>query len=155
VLWSVFHCSTHEILLHANLSLIYLCIFTHHTPYTYRTHTVLRKVIEDRAAILALTSQAAENEAELMKAKARQLQITKALDLQDEQIAALATKAKHELKEYNEQSKRYIQSFLLAFDRGDMDKLPHHPFMPSLEYLEQAIAKRKASLIEKVQGKLN
>ena len=33
-----------------------------------------------------------------------------------------------------------------------MEKLPHHPFEPSLEELEQAINRRKATLIEKVQA---
>mmetsp|Transcript_14004 Transcript_14004/g.25516 ORF Transcript_14004/g.25516 Transcript_14004/m.25516 type:complete len:176 (-) Transcript_14004:675-1202(-) len=69
---------------------------------------VLRRVIEDRAAILALTSRAATNEAELMKAKTRQLHITKILDRQDQEIAKLTTKAKCELVEYNEKCKQYI-----------------------------------------------
>ena len=111
---------------------------------------VLRRVIEDRAAILALKSRAAENEAALMKAKTRQLQITKILDRQDIDIATLTTKAKRELKDYNEQSKQYIRSFMIAFEHGEMDRLPHHPFLPSLNELGLAIDRRKATLIEKV-----
>ena len=120
-----------------------------HTPIRYNI-LVLRRVIEDRAAILALTTRVAENEAELMKAKTRQLRITKILDRQDNDIARLSTKAKRELKDYNEQSKQYIRSFMIAFEHGDMDKLPRHPFAPSLSELEQAVDKRKATLIEKV-----
>jgi len=113
---------------------------------------VLRRVIEDRAAILALTSRAATNEAELMKAKTRQLHITKILDRQDQEIAKLTTKAKCELVEYNEKCKQYIRSFMFAFEKGDMDKLPRHPFVPPLEELERAIDRRKATFIEKVQA---
>jgi hypothetical protein len=64
-----------------------------------RNLLVLRRVIEDRAAILALTTRVAENEAELMKAKTRQLRITKILDRQDIDIATLTTKAERELKD--------------------------------------------------------
>ena len=112
---------------------------------------MLRRVIEDRAAILALTTRSAENEAELMKAKTRQLNITKILDQQDEEIARLSSKAKAELVGYHEKSKEYIQSFVFAFDKGDIDRLPRHPFVPSLHELEQAINRRRATLIEKVQ----
>ena len=114
--------------------------------------SVLRRVIEDRAAILAIQNRAAENEADLMKAKARQLHITKILDGQDQEIAGLTTKSKRELAEYNDTSRQYIRSFMIAFEKGGIDKLPHHPFVPSLEELEQAIARRKATLIEKVQA---
>ena len=87
-----------------------------------------------------------------MKAKTRQLHIANALDHQDHEISQLTSKAKRELCEYNEQSKTYISSFVSAFtNAGDMDKLPHHPFMPPLDELEHAIARRKATLIEKVQ----
>jgi len=113
---------------------------------------VLRRVIEDRAAIIALTTRSSENEAELMKAKTRQLNITKILDQQDEEIARLSSKAKAELIGYHEKSKEYIQSFVSAFDRGDIDRLPRHPFVPSLNELGQAINQRKATLIEKVQS---
>ena len=41
---------------------------------------------------------------------------------------------------------------MFAFQKGDMEQLPHHPFEPSLEELEQAINRRKATLIEKVQA---
>ena len=85
-----------------------------------------------------------------MKAKTRQLQITKILDRQDIDIATLTTKAKRELKDYNEQSKQYIRSFMIAFEHGEMDRLPHHPFLPSLNELGLAIDRRKATLIEKV-----
>ncbi|KAL7544762.1 hypothetical protein ACHAWF_008120 [Thalassiosira exigua] len=86
-----------------------------------------------------------------MKAKSRQTQISKILECQDQQISKLATKAKLDLAEYNEKSKLYIRSFMTAFERGDMDKLPHHPFAPPLGDLEQAINRRRATLIEKVQ----
>ena len=113
---------------------------------------VLRRVIEDRAAIIALTTRSSENEAELMKAKTRQLNITKILDQQDEEIARLTTKAKAELVEYHKKSKEYIQSFIQAFQDGDLNMLPQHPFVPLLHQLEQAINQRKATLIEKVQS---
>ncbi|KAL7539174.1 hypothetical protein ACHAXR_009058 [Thalassiosira sp. AJA248-18] len=113
---------------------------------------VLRRVIEDRAAIIALKSRLATNEAELMKAKSRRRHIARILNRQDQEIANLTTKAKRELAEYNEKSKQYIHSFVLAFENGDMDKLPRHPFVPPLEELEQAINRRKATLIEKVQA---
>ena len=113
---------------------------------------VLRRVIEDRAAILALTTRSSKNEAELMKAKTRQLNITKILDQQDEEISRLSSKAKAELIEYHEKSKEYIQSFVSAFEKGDIDQLPRHPFVPSLNELEQAINRRRATLIEKVQS---
>ena len=114
--------------------------------------SVLRRVIEDRAAILALQSRANQNECELMKAKARQLNVTRVLDRQDHDIAKLSAKSKRELVEYNEKSKQYIRGFMLSFENGDIDRLPHHPFVPSLEELGQAIDKRKATLIEKVQA---
>jgi hypothetical protein len=113
---------------------------------------VLRRIIEDRAAILALKGRAENNEAELMKAKTRQLSITKNLDRQDQCIARLTSKAKHDMAGYNESSKQYIHSFILAFESGDMDKLPRHPFAPSLEELEEAMNQRKATLVEKVQA---
>mmetsp|Transcript_629 Transcript_629/g.1238 ORF Transcript_629/g.1238 Transcript_629/m.1238 type:complete len:408 (-) Transcript_629:3-1226(-) len=119
---------------------------------TIEADIVLRRVIEDRAAILALKSRADENEAELMKAKTRQLHIMKILSRQEQGIARLTTNAKRELAEYNEMSKQYIRWFMFAFENGDIDKLPHHPFAPSLEELEQAIDRRKATLIEKVQA---
>ena len=34
---------------------------------------------------------------------------------------------------------------MFAFENGDMDKLPKHPFVPSLEELEHAINRRKVS----------
>ena len=120
--------------------------------YFYSSPSVLRRVIEDRAAILALTTRSAENEAELMKAKTRQLNIIKNLDQQDEEIARLTTKAKAELVGYHEKSKEYIQSFIRAFQDGDLNRLPHHPFVPLLHELEQAINQRRATLIEKVQA---
>jgi len=118
----------------------------------YLPPLVLRRVIEDRAAILALTTRSAENEAALMKAKTRQLNIIKNLDQQDEEIARLTTKAKAELVEYHKKSKEYIQSFIQAFQDGDLNMLPQHPFVPLLHELEQAINQRKATLIEKVQS---
>ena len=87
-----------------------------------------------------------------MKAKTRQLHITKILDHQDQEIAKLTTKATCELAAYNEKCKQYIRSFMFAFEKGDMDKLPRHPFVPPLEELERAIDRRKATLIEKVQA---
>jgi len=113
---------------------------------------VLRRVIEDRAAIIALTTRSSENEAELMKAKTRQLNIIKNLDQLDEEIARLTTKAKAELVEYHEKSKEYIQSFIQAFQDGDLNMMPQHPFVPLLHQLEQSINQRKATLIEKVQA---
>lgn len=114
---------------------------------------VLRRVIEDRAAILALMSKAAENESELMKAKSRQVHITKILNRQDQDIANLASKCKHALAEYSGKCKQYIRSFMLAFfENGDMDGLPQHPFVPHLEELEQATNRHKATIIEKVQA---
>mmetsp|Transcript_14001 Transcript_14001/g.25508 ORF Transcript_14001/g.25508 Transcript_14001/m.25508 type:complete len:125 (-) Transcript_14001:24-398(-) len=41
---------------------------------------------------------------------------------------------------------------MFAFEKGDMDKLPQHPFVPPLEELERAIDRRKATFIEKVQA---
>ena len=87
-----------------------------------------------------------------MKAKTRQLNITKILYGHDQEIAKLTTKVKYELAEYNEKCKQYIRSFMFAFEKGDMDKLPQHPFVPPLGELEQAIYRRKATLIEKVQA---
>ena len=87
-----------------------------------------------------------------MKAKTRQLHITKILDRQDQEIAKLTTKATCELAAYNEKCKQYIRSFMFAFEKGDMDKLPRHPFVPPLEVLERTINRRKATLIEKVQA---
>ena len=113
---------------------------------------MLRRVIEDRATILALTTRSSENEAELMKAKTRQLNIIKNLDQQDEEISRLSSKAKAELVGYHEKSKEYIQSFIRAFQDGDLNRLPHHPFVPLLHELEQAINQHKATLIEKVQA---
>lgn len=113
---------------------------------------VLRRVIEDRAAILALKRRSTENEVMLMKAKSRQLHISKILERQDQDIARFTAKAKRELTEYNGRSNQYIHSFVLAFDNGDMDGLQHHPFVPPLEELEQSISRRKATLIEKVQS---
>ena len=130
---------------------MHILLFAHDSissPYI----KVLRRVIEDRAAIIALTTRSSENEAELMKAKTRQLNITKILDQQDEEIARLSSKAKAELIGYHEKSKEYIQSFVSAFDKGDIDQLPRHPFVPSLNELEQAINRRRATLIEKVQA---
>ena len=83
-----------------------------------------------------------------MLAKTRQLHIANALDHQDHEISQLTSNAKRELCEYNEQSKAFVSAFDNA---GDMDKLPHHPFVPPLDELEHAIARRKATLIEKVQ----
>lgn len=113
---------------------------------------MLRRVVEDRAAILALTTRSAENEEGLMKAKTRQLNSIKNLDQLDEEIARLTTKAKAELVEYHEKSKEYIQSFIQAFQDGDLNMLSQHPFVPLLHQLEQAINQRKATLIEKVQS---
>ena len=109
-------------------------------------------MIEDRAAILALKSKTAKNEADLMKARTRQIDITKILGRQDQDIAILTTKARRDLGEYNQMSKQYIRSFMYAFENGDLDKLPRHPFAPPLEQVEQAINRRKATLIEKVQA---
>eukprot|EP00581_Thalassiosira_minuscula_P002360 CAMPEP_0183748210 /NCGR_PEP_ID=MMETSP0737-20130205/67652_1 /TAXON_ID=385413 /ORGANISM="Thalassiosira miniscula, Strain CCMP1093" /LENGTH=428 /DNA_ID=CAMNT_0025983929 /DNA_START=137 /DNA_END=1423 /DNA_ORIENTATION=+ len=118
---------------------------------TIDADVVLRRIIEDRAAILALKSRAATNESELTKAKTRQLEMSKILDLQDKAIDKLTKKANYELVAYNESCKNYIKSFGLAFQNGDMDKLPQHPFGPSLEGLEQAMKWRKTTIIEKVQ----
>ena len=82
---------------------------------------MLRRVIEDRAAILALKRRSTENEVMLMKAKSRQLHISKILERQDQDIARFTAKAKRELTEYNGRSNQYIHSFVLAFDNGDMD----------------------------------
>ena len=49
-------------------------------------------------------------------------------------------------------SKQYVLAFMYSFEKGDIDKLPHHPFVPSLEELEIEIDRRKAMLIEKVQA---
>ncbi|KAL9191419.1 hypothetical protein ACHAXT_001125 [Thalassiosira profunda] len=98
------------------------------------------------------SSRAAANLAELAKAKTRQNNISDELGRQDREIARLTSKAKLELAQYNQHSKSYIRTFALAFERGDLDILPHHPFAPSLEQLEEAINLRKAKLIEKVQA---
>ena len=134
-----------------------LCTTYAHTIFAHDSISspyikVLRRVIEDRAAIIALTTRSSENEAELMKAKTRQLNIIKNLDQQDEEIARLTTKAKAELVEYHKKSKEYIQSFIQAFQDGDLNMLPQHPFVPLLHELEQAINRRRATLIEKVQS---
>ena len=112
---------------------------------------MLRRVIEDRAAILALKSRAETNEVELMKAKTRRLQVSTQLERLDQKITQLTASAKQELAEYNENSKQYIRSFTAAFESGDLNKLPHHPFPPSLEQLNKTINMRKAALVEKVQ----
>ena len=36
---------------------------------------------------------------------------------------------------------------MYAFEKGGIDKLPHHPFAPSLEELENAIDRRKVSMV--------
>ena len=119
---------------------------------TFDADIVLRKIIEDRVAILALRGKVAKNEAELMKAKAWQLQINTALDSHDEVIAKQIAKARRGMAEYNESSKQYIRGFVSAFENGDIEKLPRHPFLPTLRDLEDAISRRRAALIEKNQA---
>jgi hypothetical protein len=140
---------------------------------------ILRKIIEDRSAILALRSEADRNERELLKAKAWQIQTSEQLLRVEREIARHTAKAKvrqfgnsfllesditssdpqitchefqYDIAEYNEASKQYIQGFIAAFHNGDIEKLHHHPFVPSLKELEGAIAQRKATVIEKVQA---
>jgi len=73
------------------------------------------------------------------------------LSQQDRDIGQLLAKAKTEIEHFNESSKKYIQGFILAFDDGDLHKLPRHPLLPSTQKLEAAVSKRKATFIEKAQ----
>lgn len=73
------------------------------------------------------------------------------LSQQDRDIGQLLAKAKTEIEHFNESSKKYIQGFILAFDDGDLHKLPRHPLLPSTQKLEAAVSKRKALFIEKAQ----
>ncbi|KAL7455570.1 hypothetical protein ACHAWC_007116 [Mediolabrus comicus] len=118
---------------------------------TFDADIVLRKIIEDRASILSLQGRAAANETELMKARAKQIQLNMELSQQDRDIGQLLAKAKTEIEHFNESSKKYIQGFILAFDDGDLHKLPRHPLLPSTQKLEAAVSKRKATFIEKAQ----
>lgn len=119
---------------------------------TYDADLVLRKIMEDRASILTLRGKVAKNEAELMTAKVWQLQASKSLDRQDEDVQKQISKAKNAVAEYNESSKHYIRGFMSAFESGDVEKLPRHPFLPNPHELEDAISKRKVALIEKIQA---
>ncbi len=117
---------------------------------TFDCDMILRKIIEDRAAILTLRGEAERNEKELLKAKAWQMQTAETLNRLDKEIAKEVAKHKYEIEEYNEASKQYIRGFVSAFEYGDIDKLQHHPFLPSLKALDEVIARRRATHIEKV-----
>lgn len=119
---------------------------------TFDCDMILRKIIEDRAAILTLRGEAERNEKELLKAKAWQMQTAETLNRLDKEIAKEVAKHKYEIEEYNEASKQYIRGFVSAFEYGDIDKLQHHPFLPSLKALDEVIARRRATHIEKVQA---
>lgn len=83
--------------------------------------------------------------------RAKQIQLNMELSQQDRDIGQLLAKAKTEIEHFNESSKKYIQGFILAFDDGDLHKLPRHPLLPSTQKLEAAVSKRKATFIEKAQ----
>lgn len=119
---------------------------------TFDADMILRKIIEDRSAILALRSEADRNETELLKAKAWQMQTSEQLLRVEKDISRHIAKAKYDISEYNESSKQYINGFIAAFQNGDIEKLRHHPFVPSLKELEESISLRKALVIEKVQA---
>ncbi|KAL3799567.1 hypothetical protein HJC23_008694 [Cyclotella cryptica] len=119
---------------------------------TFDADMILRKIIEDRSAILALRSEADRNENELLKAKAWQMQTSEQLLKVEKEISRHIAKAKYDISEYNESSKQYINGFIAAFQNGDIEKLRHHPFVPSLKELEESISLRKALVIEKVQA---
>mmetsp|Transcript_23344 Transcript_23344/g.48984 ORF Transcript_23344/g.48984 Transcript_23344/m.48984 type:complete len:465 (-) Transcript_23344:69-1463(-) len=119
---------------------------------TYDADLVLRKIMEDRTSILSLRGKIAKNETELMEAKVWQLQAKKSLENHDQNIQRLISKAKSDIAGYNESSKQYIRGFMSAFESGDIEKLPRHPFLPNLYELEDAISKRKVALIEKIQA---
>ena len=119
---------------------------------TFDADMILRKIIEDRSAILALRSEEDRNERELLKAKVWQMQTSEQLMNAEKDISRHVAKAKYDIAEYNESSKQYMHGFVAAFQNGDIEKLRHHPFLPSLKDLEEAIAHRKALLIEKVQA---
>jgi hypothetical protein len=119
---------------------------------TFDADMILRKIIEDRSAILALRSEADRNEKELLKAKVWQMQTSEQLASAEKEIARHVAKAKYDIAEYNESSKQYIHGFVAAFQNGEIEKLHHHPFVPSLKDLEEAVARRKALVIEKVQA---
>lgn len=119
---------------------------------TFDADMILRKIIEDRSAILALRSEADRNERELLKAKVWQMQTSEQLLNADKEISRHVAKARYDIAEYNESSKQYINGFVAAFQNGEIEKLNHHPFLPSLKDLEEAMARRKALVIEKVQA---
>lgn len=119
---------------------------------TFDADMILRKIIEDRSAILALRSEAERNEKELLKAKVWQMQTSEQLLNAEKEISRHVAKAKYDIAEYNESSKQYINGFVAAFQNGEIEKLSHHPFLPSLKDLEESIARRKALVIEKVQA---
>ncbi|KAL7550553.1 hypothetical protein ACHAWF_013770 [Thalassiosira exigua] len=82
-----------------------------------------------------------------------QIQVRSTFDADiDQEIGKLYTKARNNLDTYNELSKQYICSCMKAFEKGDIDAFPKHPFVPPLEEVEQAINRRRATLIEKVQA---
>ncbi len=99
---------------------------------TYDADLVLRKIMEDRTSILTLRGKIAKNETELMEAKVWQLQAKKSLENHDQNIQRLISKAKSDIAGYNEASKQYIRGFMSAFESGDIEKLPRHPFLPNL-----------------------
>ena len=119
---------------------------------TFDADMILRKIIEDRSAILALRREADRNEKELLKAKVWQMQTSEQLSNAEKEISRRVAKARYDIAEYNDLSKQYINGFVEAFQHGDIDKLRHHPFLPSFKDLEEAIARRKALVIEKVQA---
>lgn len=99
---------------------------------TYDADLVLRKIMEDRTSILSLRGKIAKNETELMEAKVWQLQAKKSLENHDQNVQRLISKAKSDIAGYNESSKQYIRGFMSAFESGDIEKLPRHPFLPNL-----------------------
>ena len=73
------------------------------------------------------------------------------LSQQDQDIGQLLARAKTEIEQFNESSKKYINGFIISFDDGDLHKLPRHPLLPSTQKLEAALSERKAIYIEKAQ----
>ena len=113
---------------------------------------ILRKIIEDRSAMLIRKNEADRNEKELIKAKVWQAQTSDKLLNVDNNISRLVTKAKYDITKYNELARQYVKGFVTAFQNGEIDALQRHPFLPSLKELEGAIAYRKALIIEKAQA---
>eukprot|EP00956_Cyclotella_meneghiniana_P002580 scaffold3030_cov72-Cyclotella_meneghiniana.AAC.6 len=123
-----------------------------HISSTLDADMILRKIIEDRSAMLTLKHEADRNEKELIKAKVWQAQTNDRLSRLDSDISRLVAKAKCDITNYNELARQYVKGFVTAFQNGEIDTLHRHPFLPNLKELEGAIACRKALVIEKTQA---